>query len=54
VGDTKQSYRPLIVFLGLVVVFASFSYVLIFTAANDDDRTGGSLYSSSHRQSQRL
>jgi membrane protease YdiL (CAAX protease family) len=41
VGETKQSYRPLIVFLGLVVVFASFSYVLIFTAATDDDRTGG-------------
>jgi hypothetical protein len=29
------------VFLGLVVVLASFSYVLIFTAGNDDDRTGG-------------
>jgi membrane protease YdiL (CAAX protease family) len=41
VGETKQSYRPLIVFLGLVVVFASFSYVLIFTAGNDGDRTGG-------------
>ena len=40
-GETKQSYRPLIVFLGLVVVFASFSYVLIFAAATDDDRTGG-------------
>ncbi len=41
VGETKQSYRPLVVFLGLVVVFASFSYVLIFTAGNDGDRTGG-------------
>ena len=41
VDETKQSYRPLIVFLGLVAVFASFSYVLIFTAGSDDDRTGG-------------
>jgi membrane protease YdiL (CAAX protease family) len=41
VGETKQSYRPLFVFLGLVVVLASFSYVLIFTAGNDGDRTGG-------------
>jgi membrane protease YdiL (CAAX protease family) len=41
VGETKQSYQPLFVFLGLVVVLASFSYVLIFTAGNDDDRTGG-------------
>jgi membrane protease YdiL (CAAX protease family) len=41
VDETKPSYRPLIVFLGLVVVFASFSYVLIFTAGNDGDRTGG-------------
>ena len=40
-GDTKQSYRPLVVFFGLVVVLAAFSYFLIFTAANDDDRTGG-------------
>ena len=40
-GETKHSHRPLIVFLGLVVVFASFSYVLIFTAGNDGDRTGG-------------
>jgi membrane protease YdiL (CAAX protease family) len=29
------------VFLGLLVELASFSYVLIFTAGNDDDRTGG-------------
>lgn len=28
-------------FLGLVVVLASFSYILIFTAGNDGDRTGG-------------
>jgi membrane protease YdiL (CAAX protease family) len=41
VGETKQSYRPLIVFLGLVVVLAAFSYVLIFTAGNDGDRAGG-------------
>jgi membrane protease YdiL (CAAX protease family) len=41
VGETKRSYRPLFVFLGLVVVLASSSYVLIFTAGNDDDRTGG-------------
>jgi len=41
VGETKQSYRPLFVFLGLVVVLASFSYVLIFTSGNNDDRTGG-------------
>jgi hypothetical protein len=41
VGETKPSFRPLIVFLGLVVVLASLSYVLIFAAANDDDRTGG-------------
>jgi hypothetical protein len=41
VDENQQSYRPLIVFLGLVVVFASFSYVLIFTAGNDGDRTGG-------------
>ena len=41
VGETKQSSRPLVVFLGLVVVLASFSYVLIFTSGNDDDRTGG-------------
>ncbi len=40
-GDNKQSYRPLVVFLSLVVVLAAFSYVLIFTAGNDDDRTGG-------------
>ena len=40
-GETKQSSRPLVVFLGLVVVLASFSYVLIFTSGNDDDRTGG-------------
>ncbi len=40
-GDTKQSYRPLVVFLSLVVVLAAFSYLLIFTAGNDDDRTGG-------------
>jgi membrane protease YdiL (CAAX protease family) len=41
VGETKQGYRPLFVFLGLVVVLASFSCVLIFTSGNDDDRTGG-------------
>jgi membrane protease YdiL (CAAX protease family) len=41
VGDTKQSYRPLVVFLSLVVVLAAFSYFLIFTAGNDDDQTGG-------------
>jgi membrane protease YdiL (CAAX protease family) len=41
VGETKQSYRPLIVFLGLVVVLAALSYVLIFNAGNEDDRTGG-------------
>jgi membrane protease YdiL (CAAX protease family) len=29
------------VFLGLAFTFAAFSYVLIFTAATDDDRTGG-------------
>ena len=40
-GETKQSYRPLFVFLGLVVVLASFSYILIFTSDNNDDRTGG-------------
>ena len=40
-GETKQSYRPLFVFLGLVVVLATFSYVLIFTSSSDDDRTGG-------------
>ncbi len=40
-GETKQSFRPLVVFLGLVSVLAAFSYVLIFTAGNDDDRTGG-------------
>ncbi len=41
VGDTKQGYRPLFVFLSLVVVLAAFSYFLIFTAGNDGDRTGG-------------
>jgi len=41
VDDTKQSYRPLVVFLVLVVVLAAFSYFLIFTAGNDDDQTGG-------------
>jgi membrane protease YdiL (CAAX protease family) len=41
VGDNKQSYQPLIVFLSLVVVLATFSYVLIFTSGNDGDRTGG-------------
>ena len=39
--DTKQSYRPLVVFLVLVGVLAAFSYFLIFTAGNDDDQTGG-------------
>ena len=41
VGETKKRYGPLFVFLGLVVVLASFSYFLIFTAGNDGDRTGG-------------
>jgi membrane protease YdiL (CAAX protease family) len=41
VSDNKQSYRPLVVFLSLVVVLAAFSYFLIFTAGNDDDQTGG-------------
>ncbi len=37
----RTSRRPLFTFLGLVLVFSAVSYVLIFAAATDDDRTGG-------------
>ncbi len=39
--STRVSRRPLFTFLGLAFAFAVFSYVLIFTAGNEDDRTGG-------------